>query len=114
MAAILSYTVMRGTKPGPFFVLSDGKYLTRDRLVKVIRDGLSSAGINSADYAGHSFRIGAATTAAQRGIQDSTINVGSLAKLSIHAIYSYPQSDSLCHFQGFGESNQVNLVMLLF
>ena len=75
VAAILSYMVMRGTKPGPFFILLDGKYLTRDRLVKAIRDGLSSAGINLADYAGHSFQIGAATIAARKGIQDSTVKM---------------------------------------
>ena len=30
VAVILHYMVQRGIKPGPFFILSDGKYLTRD------------------------------------------------------------------------------------
>ena len=36
-------------------------------------DALRRAGVNAGCYAGHSFRIGAATTAAARGLEDSTI-----------------------------------------
>ena len=38
-----------------------------------VRDALTRAGYACQDYAGHSFRIGAATTAAAAGIPDSTI-----------------------------------------
>ena len=38
-----------------------------------IRSILSSLGLPQDDYAGHSFLIGAATTAARAGIEDSTI-----------------------------------------
>ena len=88
--------VMRGTKLGPFFILSDGKYLTRDRLVKAIRDGLSLAGINLADYGGHSFRIGAATTAAQIGIQDSTIKTLGCWQSSAYMLYIRTPRVTLC------------------
>ena len=43
------------------------------RFVESTRTALTQAGYRAKDYAGHSFRIGAATTAAQRGIQDSLI-----------------------------------------
>ena len=43
------------------------------RFVESMRTALTQAGYKAKDYAGHSFRIGAATTAAQRGIQDSLI-----------------------------------------
>lgn len=38
-----------------------------------IRTALNSAGVDQQKYCGHSFRIGAATTAAARGIEDSVI-----------------------------------------
>ncbi len=38
-----------------------------------MRQALESAGVRAASYAGHSFWIGAATTAAARGMEDSTI-----------------------------------------
>ena len=36
-------------------------------------DGLKKAGIDDKNYSGHSFRIGAVTTAAQKGIEDAII-----------------------------------------
>ena len=38
-----------------------------------VRDALRRAGVNAECYAGHSFRIGATTTAAARRLEDSTI-----------------------------------------
>ncbi len=40
-----------------------------------VYSALSTLGLDGSAYAGHSFRIGAATTAAQSGIADSTIQV---------------------------------------
>ena len=96
VAAILHYMVQRGTKPGPFFMLSDGKYLTHDIFVKAVWDGLSTVGIQSTDHAGHSFQIGAATTAACRGIQDSTIKMlGSWQSLA-YMLYIRTSRMTLC------------------
>ncbi len=36
---------------------------------------LSLAGVDAARYTGHSFRIGAATTAAANGVNDATIQI---------------------------------------
>ena len=58
---------------GPLFRWKDKRALTRDDLVKRLRQVLKEAGIDSSRYSGHSFRIGAATTAAAKGISDSTI-----------------------------------------
>ena len=73
VAAVLDYMVRRGQQPGPFFVLESGRFLTRERFVKAMREALTSLGYNCSLYAGHSFRIGAATVAAQHGVQDSLI-----------------------------------------
>ena len=47
--------------------------LTRQRFVIAVKAGLDKAGIDSNKYSGHSFQIGAATTAAQNGMEDSII-----------------------------------------
>ena len=66
VAANLDYImVRRGGKDGPFFIYANGSYLTRERFVAAVQAALTSAGYNCSLYAGHSFRIGAATTAAQ-------------------------------------------------
>ena len=60
----------------PVLSLSEnGSYLTRERLVAHLRMGLRQAGLEADRYSGHSFRIGAATTAAQAGVKDSFIKM---------------------------------------
>lgn len=73
VAAILAYLAVRGEREGPLFVYRDGRYLTRQRLVAEVRSALVRAGMDQSNYSGHSFRIGAATTAAERGIEDAVI-----------------------------------------
>ena len=68
VAAVLSYLVVRGMGEGPLFRFRDGRALTRSALVSQLRKALSSAGFDPSKYAGHSFRIGAATTAAACGV----------------------------------------------
>ena len=54
---------------GPLFCYSNGTPLSRSQFTNELRALLAQgAGINIADYAGHSFRIGAATTAASKGL----------------------------------------------
>jgi len=38
-----------------------------------VREALQKAGVDQSRYCGHSFRIGAATTAAAKGMEDSII-----------------------------------------
>ena len=71
--AMMRYLEARGDKSGPLFCCADGSPLSRPRLVKELRLALQASGIDPAPYSGHSFRIGAATTAAARGIEDSLI-----------------------------------------
>ena len=87
VAATLSYLAVRPPTPGPLFILEDGPPLTRTRLVKLLREALSQAGVNADHYSGHSFRIGAATAAAQAGYSDSFIQA--LGRWKSAAFMSY-------------------------
>ena len=73
VAATLAYFAVRGGTEGPLFIDAQRKPLTKAKFVGRIRDILGEAGYAAYQFAGHSFRIGAATTAAQAGLEDSTI-----------------------------------------
>ncbi len=75
VTAMLSYLVARGQKPGFLFQFQDGRLLTKSRFVEAVRQVLVTIGLNPRHYAGHSFRIGAATTAGACGLNDSTIQM---------------------------------------
>ena len=56
------------TKQGPLYVFHSGLYLTRAKATSVLRLLLQRIGVPTEHYASHSFRIGAATTAAEAGL----------------------------------------------
>ena len=58
------------TPASPLFSFEDRSYLTRPRLTTALRSLLLTAGLNPDHYASHSFRIGAATSAAAAGLPD--------------------------------------------
>ena len=66
VAALTHYLHLRGPGMGPLFIFPDGGPLSRARLSSFLQSTLQAAGIPG-KFSGHSFRIGAATTAAQRG-----------------------------------------------
>ncbi|XP_075128011.1 uncharacterized protein LOC142201079 [Leptodactylus fuscus] len=67
------YVAGRGGGLGPLLVHADGSYLSRFQFVRVFRFCLRSIGLQESDYSGHSFRIGAATEAARRGLGDDVV-----------------------------------------
>ena len=73
VTAVLNHLIQTPAKEGPLFRFQDGRFLTRQRLVGAVREALEAAGVDQSKYSGHSFRIGAATTAAARGMEDSII-----------------------------------------
>ena len=70
--ALTQYLHVRGSTPGPLFLLSDGTPLHRQWLTSNIQSIFSAAGVPGC-YTGHRFRIGAATSAASRGLPDHLI-----------------------------------------
>ena len=87
LQATVTYSARRGDLPGPFFRTDSGIPLTKARFVDGVRSALTQAGIATQGYSGHSFRIGAATTAASAGIQDSVIQ--QLGQWSSSAFLTY-------------------------
>ena len=70
--ALVQYLHLRGAAPGPLFLHADGTPLSRHWLASSISSIFSSAGVPGC-FSDHSFRIGAATSAASRGIPDHLI-----------------------------------------
>ena len=95
VTAVLAYMVVRGNSPGPLFHWQNGSYLTRESFINSLREVLTSAGYPPEKYAGHSFRIGAATTAARCGIPDSLIQTLGRWQSSAYMRYIRTSPDTL-------------------
>ena len=78
---------VRGTFEGPFFRLSNGQPLTKSYFISEVRQALQAVGLPYQNFAGHSFWIGAATTAAEVGLEDSLIRI--LGRWNSDAFLSY-------------------------
>ena len=99
-----------GCSPRPLFVWEDKRFLPKDRFVASLRAALSAAGYAAKDYAGHSFRIGAATTAARQGVQDSLIKMLGRWESAAYTRYIQTAPDVLCRvaktLEGAGDQSQ--------
>ena len=87
ISALLNYLVARGNKEGLLFHFSDGSLFTKSKFVDKIRVLLYLAGFEASSYAGHSFRICAASTAAANGVEDSLIQTLGRWKSSAYLTY---------------------------
>ena len=91
VAALLAYLAVRGGSPGPLFRFMNGLPLTRPEFVSRVKGALQSLAYPDKDFAGHSFRAGAASTAAAMGIEDSVINPwGDGRSPHIFTVYTTP------------------------
>lgn len=105
--AMLNFLKVRGSHPGPLFCWKSGSPLSKSSFVKSVRSALTTANLPADNFAGHSFRIGAATTAASAGICDSSIQSLGRWKSNAYLLYirTEPQklarvsaSMSVCNF----------------
>ena len=69
----VEYMSTRGSDLGPFFKFSNSQPQSKSRFTQHVRDALQALGLPQNEFAGHSFRIGAATAAAQAGVEDLVI-----------------------------------------
>ena len=98
VTALLAYMAQRGNSPGCLFKFVNGSLLTKQRFVKRVRDALSGCGLDPAKFAGHSFRIGAATSAGLCGMNDSTIKMLGRWESSAYQVYIKTPRDALANF----------------
>ena len=87
VSSLLDYLNRRGTKSGPLFLFENGQPLSRVKLVSLVREALSSVGMDVLKYCGHSFCIGAATTALRAGISDAKIKMLGRWESSAYQVY---------------------------
>jgi hypothetical protein len=87
VVALLAYLAVRGGQEGPLFQHDDRRPLTKAAFVDQVRRTLTLAGVEERSYAGHSFRIGAATAAATAGVDDSLIQTLGRWKSSAYLAY---------------------------
>ena len=72
---ILPFLAVRGNRSGPLFILNDGRMLTRQLFSSFLDDILERLHLNRHHFNTHSFRIGAATSAKEAGIDDTHIKM---------------------------------------
>lgn len=75
VAAILAFIAVCGNCQGPFFLTEAGAPLTKPTFIAELKTILTVVGLPQDNYASHSFRIGAATSPALAGAEDSTIQL---------------------------------------
>ena len=92
--SVWSYVACQGFKPGPLLCHQDGSPLTRQQLGSKFQTTLSKAGAQCDKFSSHSFGMGAATTAAAKGLSDSTIQtLGRWKSNSFKHYVCMPQSE---------------------
>ena len=104
VTALLSYLSHHGNVPGPLFHWDNHTPLLKQKFVEHVRRALLAANVPAHLYTGHSFRIGAATTAARlswhRGLYHP--NLGTLEKLSLPPLHQAEplSSGKFVHYHG--------------
>ena len=73
MQFLLEYLARRGNRPGPLFLNPDNNPVSRKFFADLMSLSLKAFGLDSTRYKGHSFRISAASFAAERGMSDAQI-----------------------------------------
>ena len=75
ISAMQQYFLLAKPHSGPLFYFQSGRYLTRSSVTHLLWDSARSGGLPHESLKGHSFRIGAASTAPSAGLPDWLIKV---------------------------------------
>lgn len=90
---LLEYLEGRGARPGPLFLNPDNTPVSRKCFAELLSLSLKAYGLDSTRYKGHSFRIGAASFAAERGISNEQIRA--MGRWKSNAFLKYIRIPSL-------------------
>ena len=71
--SFLDYLSVRGTVHGPLFINHNGSPVLRSEFSKMLGSVIRLCNLDPNRYKGHSFRVGAATYAAEQGVFDTKI-----------------------------------------
>ena len=90
---LAKYLAMRGSRPGPLFITVDGVPVSRSYFSNQLSSAIQFCGLPPSVYKGHSFRIGAASHAADKGLSDAQIRL--LGRWKSNAFQKYLRMPSL-------------------
>ena len=87
-------SVTGASQLSPLFIEDEITYrpLTREKFISMLRELLARLGYDTTKFNGHSFRIGAATSAASSGVPDHVIQ--SLGRWTSDCYIRYIRTDS--------------------
>ena len=91
---LAKYLTMRGPRPGALFIAVDGAPVSRSHFSNQLSSAIQFCGLSPSVYKGHSFRIGAASHAADKGLSDAQIRL--LGRWKSNAFLKYLRTPSLC------------------
>ena len=94
--ALSNFLALRRSSEGPLFTLSDGRPLAQQQLSSTVQSILHSASYTGS-YSGHSFLIGAVTTAAPRGVPDHLIKTLGRWSSDTYQIHIHTPVSSIVH-----------------
>ena len=90
---LLDYLSLWGNRPGPLFLNSNNSPVSQTIFAELLSLSLRACGLDSTRYKGHSFRIGAASFAADQGMSDAQIRA--LGRWMSNAFLKYIRTPSL-------------------
>ena len=93
--ALMAFIAIRPQCLGPFFCHFDGTPLTRYQFNSVLKRTVSLAGLKEHHIRGHSFRIGAASSASALGLSQADIR--SMGRWRSNAVLSYIRTVPTCN-----------------
>ena len=93
VSAVLAYLGLKGTSPGPLFCWPDVSPVSGTYFTKALSDALRYCNLNVEGYKSHSFRIGAVSWAAAKGMSDAQIR--SFRRWKSNAFLPYIRTPSL-------------------
>lgn len=93
VSTLIQYLSLRGFANGPLFCWSDNSAISRHYFTSTLNAALNFCGLDSHRYKSHSFRIGAASWAATKGLSDTQIR--EFGRWKSNAFLQYIRTPSL-------------------